>query len=441
MNVWRRLAIILGIGLAVPAGTVMATSFNSTNFSIDGVVGGSFGGSQTSSSYGLVSVGGESIVGNASGGSYKIGQGYISRLERSLQLTMQPGGLLAYYPLDTGSGKVGYDASATSNNLVFTGTPTWTTGKLSGGIITSSGNTLSSSSNPSFSYSALSVCSWARISSTGTTPTIVSQSDATLSTNNMWSLGFATGATTPQMSIRLSGTTYTVTSSTSLGTSTWGHICATYDGTDLKMYVNGSLAGTTTASLPISAVSTGLYIGARNTSVPLSGTVDEVKLFSRALSDKDVLAEYSAQNAGLASGLALQVTPGTSTTTTYDAVVQTDAPGYSLALNQNNDLTAGAYTIGGVSGSIASPVVWNEGVTKGLGFTLYGTNATGLPGTWNSGNSYAAIPGTATTMYNRTGFTGGAKDVLNMRLRLDVDLSKPDGDYTNQMTLTGTMMP
>lgn len=439
---WIRLLAILLALTGVQAAVAGATEFSSSNFKIDGVIGESYGGLNSSTSYSLSAVGGESAIGNGSGGSYKIGTGYTSRLVNALQLSVQPGGLLAYYPFDTGSGKVAYDYSATTANLPFVGTPVWDTGKIDGGITTSSGNTLATTSTPSFSYSALSVCSWAKISSTGTTPTIVAQSDSGITSNNMWSLGFSTGATTPTMSIRLGGTTYTATSGTSLGTGTWGHICATYDGSDLKLYQDGVLRDTVSINTAISAASTALSVGSRGSaSVPLAGTIDQIKLFSRALTQQEVSSEYDAQNAGNTSGLALDVTPGTSDTADYDAIVQTDSPGYLLAISQNNNLTDGTYSIPAVSGSIASPSAWNEGSTVGLGFTLYGTNATALPGTWGSGANYAALPASPTTMYTRTGQTGGAKDVLNMRLRLDVATSQVASEYTNQMTITGTMTP
>ena len=97
-------------------------------------------------------------------------------------------------------------------------------------------------------------------------------------------------------------------------------------------------------------------------------------------------------------------------------------------------------TISGVSGTIASPVTWVEGTTKGLGFTLYGTNATSIPGKWSSGAAYAAFPGTSTSYYTRTG-RQSAKDVLNMRLRLDTTMLNPAGTYTNVITTVGTVTP
>lgn len=135
------------------------------------------------------------------------------------------------------------------------------------------------------------------------------------------------------------------------------------------------------------------------------------------------------------------ITPGTSNNATVTASVITDAPDYTLAVNQNNNLQSGAYSITAVSGSIASPVTWVEGTTKGLGFTLVSTNATAIPGTWSSGNAYAAFPNTSTTFYTRNGFSGGATDTLTMRVKLDVPNSQAAAAYTNTVTWVGTTIP
>ena len=135
------------------------------------------------------------------------------------------------------------------------------------------------------------------------------------------------------------------------------------------------------------------------------------------------------------------ITPGTSATTSLSVSVLTDAPGYSLAVSQDHDLQKGTDTIPAVSGSIATPVTWVEGSTKGFGFSLASTNATALPPKWSSGAAYAAFPASATTAYTRTGYSGGSTDTLGVNLRLDVANSQVSGAYSNIVTWTGTMTP
>ena len=135
------------------------------------------------------------------------------------------------------------------------------------------------------------------------------------------------------------------------------------------------------------------------------------------------------------------IIPGVSNSATVTANVITDAPDYTLAVSQNNNLQSGAYSIAAVGGSIASPTTWVEGTTKGLGFTLVSTNATAIPGTWNSGSAYAAFPNTSTTFYTRDGFSGGATDTLTMRVKVDVPSSQGAATYTNTVTWVGTTTP
>lgn len=83
--IWLLLAgVVLGV---FGCSRVAAESFSSSNYRVNGVVGNSFSNSTTSSTYTLESSGGESIIGNGTSGSYKLGEGYIAQLSRSLTLS------------------------------------------------------------------------------------------------------------------------------------------------------------------------------------------------------------------------------------------------------------------------------------------------------------------------------------------------------------------
>lgn len=649
LSIFAGLLGVLGVMLLAPP--VFADRFTSTNYTIDAsTVGNSLGGAQSSTNYNLVSSGGESVVGDGTSGSYKLGQGYVPQLEQSLQLTVQPDGLLAYYPLDEATGTRAYDASTASNHMDFSGTPTWGTGVLDGGITTSASNSLVMPSNPGTSYSAMSVCAWSKITTQSSNPGIVSHTDNTLSTSGMWSLGYGSTSSTPKTFFNLGGTVYQVTSSVSAGMGNWAHICMTYGGTDLVLYVDGVERGRQTVNVALTSPTAPFSIGARGTTLHMIGSVDEVKIFNRVLSGSEIRAEHNAQSKGIAGAVSLNtITPGTSQTSNFDTIVQTDAPGYNLAISQNHDLRNGGNgepdfaqdfnafgngttlttgntgfdnlfssgtgtftsstsspihgtfgrfntttsstdyaseqhasttsrfyrfymrlsslpaatatifslldpagsttvsalrmqtngtillrngnitvntsttalsanewmrvelfynaanstqtlklykggnvdsttptetltgaatngaasyfqlgmitaqasqtydldevetstatwlgpsataTIPAVSSSIASPAAWSEGTTKGLGFSL--SAAPGLDGKWGSGANYAAFPLSPTTFYTRSGYTGGIKDVIALRARLDVTTAQYTGDYENTVTITGTIIP
>lgn len=438
--VWAFIAALLGVG----AFSVQAATFTSPNFSINGVIGDSIAGSQSSTNYQLVAAGGQSIAGKAESESYKLGEGYTAQLEDSLELRVQPSGLVGHYSFDQASGGTVVDDSTNSNTATFTGAPTWATGKVNGGLNGFSASDYASiNANSTYNLLAITACVWVNLTNFSSNPVALSRSLGSPDTSGMWSIGF-NGGSTPRVRMYANGTNNVLLNPSSVGTDTWNQICLTYDGGDFIMYTNGQEADSIALNDPMTSFSYPLRIGAISSgSQPFQGIVDEVKIYSRVLSPQEIEAEYNAQSSGFSSGLAFQnsVTPGESQTSAFDSIVQTSAPGYTLAINQNGDLTSGSNTIPGVSGSIASPVAWSEGATKGLGFTLYGTNATALPGTWSSGNSYAALPGAGTSFYTRTGYNAGAKDIVNMRLRLDVAASQVAGNYTNQMMITGTMTP
>lgn len=80
------LACLATVALAQP---VFADRFTSPNYTIDAsTIGNTFGGSQTSANYALVSSGGESVIGNGTSGSYKLGEGYVAQLDRAMELTL-----------------------------------------------------------------------------------------------------------------------------------------------------------------------------------------------------------------------------------------------------------------------------------------------------------------------------------------------------------------
>lgn len=455
---WALFVSLTGIGGLWSA---HAVTFDSTNYSINGTIGGSTAGGQSSTNYRLTSQSGESIAGNSASKSYKLGLGYLPTLENSLQVVVQPNGLAAHWPLDdvTSTGPM-LDESQNQNNGSYSASSISGTGKvgsawndLNGG---QSATAPDSASLPA--GSSMTISAWVNSSNLSNQRAIVTKWDYAVAGGGQgeWALQLAPAAGELRMFVSAGsgddGGNYVDTTNAGITTGTWNHVSVVYDGVQaasnrIKIFVNGSQKTTTIGgTIPATLYAAGTNPVTIGNFPGLSrfwgGSIDEVKLYERALTANEVKAEYDAGNAGVPAGLSLgAVTPGTSQAASFDSIVQTSAGGYTLAINQNTDLTNGGSTIPAVSGSIASPVTWSEGSTKGLGFTLYGTNATTLPAAWSTGAAYAAIPGSSTSFYTRSNYTGGTKDILNMRLRLDTTTPQAAGDYTNQLTITGTMTP
>jgi uncharacterized repeat protein (TIGR01451 family) len=73
------------------------------------------------------------------------------------------------------------------------------------------------------------------------------------------------------------------------GAYTWMHVAATYDGTTMRMYINGveenAIVGP--ASIAANAIDLGIGANADGTN-PFSGTLDDLKIYSRALSAAEI---------------------------------------------------------------------------------------------------------------------------------------------------------
>ena len=457
---WGLLALtVLAIAVFF-ANSVSAYRFSSSSYVIDASVGNNFGGQSGSSSYSLVGSGGETIVGNGAGGSYKIGMGYVAQLPKSLQLTVQPDGLVGYWSLDEGAGNAAYDTSAQANSagVAASSASGWVAGKVGGGYnATATTGNLRVPDNASLpTGQSMTVSLWASGPQT-INATLASQWDYSggTPTSGAWALQTSSSDGTRlrfivASSLTDSGVNYVETPAGSW-TSGWHQVTVTFDGTQgaaanrVKVYIDGvSQALTMTGSVPATLQNANAFLCLGDfygLSRPFGGSIDEVKIYNRVLSINEVGAEYAAGSAGLASGVAFatDILAGSSQAVLFDAIVSTDASNYSVAIQQNQNLTSGPNTIPAISSTVASPTTWSEGTTKGLGFSLASTNATAIDGKWSAGNAYAALPGTATTVYSRTGV--GVKDVLGLKLKLDVTSTQAAGVYTNIVTVTGTMLP
>lgn len=464
---WKNnmIAVLACIGLFALAAvsSVAAEQMTSTNFRLNGNTNSVFGGNGSSTSYGMFSTGGEPVIGKGTSGSYILGEGFTAQTERSIQLTVQPGGLLGYWNFDESTGTQYADGSASRANATKGGANdddiTTITGKIGNALAGSAVNSDSRIVIPAalIQPSSVTVELWTRVDAfpSDTWDSVCSYAAKTGEDWGPWEL-YTDGANSGGSYVNFYWSIHNglqhpiVTSPANLALNTWHHVVGTYDAAtgDSKLYVNGvrEAWGTfPTGSLNYTVANTDNNISCFNSlrwaGEGIQGGVDQLKIFNRALSEEEVATEYAAQNAGVTTGLTLStVTPGASNTVLNDVTVRTDSAAYSVAISQDHDLQKGATTIPGVSGTIASPAAWSEGTTKGLGFTLI--SAPGLDSKWGSGANYAAIPGSATSFYTRSGHASSETiDVMNSRLRLDTAVSQEPGEYSNTVTYTGTVVP
>ena len=81
----------------------------------------------------------------------------------------------------------------------------------------------------------------------------------------------------------------------------WYHLVGTYDGATIKIFVNGVLANSAPLATTIGTNTYPLYIAENSqaTGRYWSGSIDEIKVFDRALPDNEVYSMYLNESAGL----------------------------------------------------------------------------------------------------------------------------------------------
>ncbi|NQT51640.1 FAD-dependent oxidoreductase [bacterium] len=91
----------------------------------------------------------------------------------------------------------------------------------------------------------------------------------------------------------------------------WYHLVATYDGAQMRLFVDGAEDGASpreqTGAIDTSA--TPLYIGSSASGARLDGVIDEVRIFSRALSPAEIQAAHAAGRRTLEAEKELVIEP------------------------------------------------------------------------------------------------------------------------------------
>ena len=109
-----------------------------------------------------------------------------------------------------------------------------------------------------------------------------------------------------------------------LALNTWSHLVGTFDGSVLRLYVNGVLAATSAAAGPLSSGSGPSFIGRLGQNLyPFQGSIDEVAVFSGALSPDRVRAHYLGGVVSIRLN-ATATAGGTSRTTASAAATESD---------------------------------------------------------------------------------------------------------------------
>jgi hypothetical protein len=91
------------------------------------------------------------------------------------------------------------------------------------------------------------------------------------------------------------GTFQDVYGSSSLPVNTWSHLAATWDGTTLRVYVNGTQVASKAISQTTVTTTSPLRIGGNSTwGEYFAGKIDEVRVYNRALSMSEIQTDMNS---------------------------------------------------------------------------------------------------------------------------------------------------
>ncbi|MGB2867416.1 MAG: LamG-like jellyroll fold domain-containing protein, partial [Bacteroidota bacterium] len=146
----------------------------------------------------------------------------------------------------------------------------------------------------------VSVEAWAKTTSFGSYQQVLAQANGGCGCG--WPYGFdvLTDGRIRTLIYAINGQSYQVISPGPIQLNTWTHLAATYDGVTLKLFINGQMCGQNTTNAGNMGYGTwggNIGIGKKLDGCYPSyflGLIDEVKIYSRALSSDEVLAEYNA---------------------------------------------------------------------------------------------------------------------------------------------------
>ena len=196
----------------------------------------------------------------------------------------------AHWHFDEGNGTVLHDVDGRNNGTLGDGdtnkTPAW--GLEGGGSLLFDGTNdlvkVADSDALDLVGNTLTLSCWVK-RSTATSGNLVKKANAS-NGYRLWIT--ATGAL--QFEVLIGGTTKSVTSTTTIPLNTWKHVAARYDGSELRVFIGGTIeAATTAATGSLVATTEALWLGYYDgTSHHLNGYLDDVSIYDSALSDTEI---------------------------------------------------------------------------------------------------------------------------------------------------------
>ena len=214
------------------------------------------------------------------------------------------GGPVAHWDMDEGSGAKINDKSGNGNDGTLVNGPTWTQGKY-GSALSFDGvdDYVDAGNQQNLQITGpITITAWVKTSNVTSYNGIVTKYYA-----ENGKRGFAlefnpfnpTGGGL-RFIISRDGTSTSIVSTNEVSINEWEHIAATYDGSTMKLYVDGILKSNANYDAGIYNTSEKLFLGRNVGYSSLNGLLDDIKIYDYARTEEEIRLDY---NAGMAAHL------------------------------------------------------------------------------------------------------------------------------------------
>src|SRR5437660_1178172 len=221
-------------------------------------------------------------------------------------------GLVAAYSFNEGSGTAVGDSSGTNNTGTLSGA-SWTTAGRFGNALVFNGTSARVNIPNSASLqltTGMTLEAWVNPSTVdGAWRDVIYKA-----TDNYYLEATSTNASKPAGGGTFGGAGSESYGTAALAVNTWTHLATTYDGSTLRLYVNGVQVSSQARTGNLATSTSALQIGGDSTyGQYFTGTIDEVRIYNRALSQAEIQSDMAV---GVGGGGGQDTTPPTVTITT-----------------------------------------------------------------------------------------------------------------------------
>ena len=205
-----------------------------------------------------------------------------------------PTGLVAAYGFEEGSGTNAADLSGTGNGGTISGATRTTAGRFGSALTFDGVNdwVTVADANSLDLTSGMTLEAWLRPTAAGNGwRTAIMKEQAG---NYAYALYAHTGSNQPSGNGIIGGTDRDIRGTSALALNTWTHLSATYDGSQLRLFVNGAQTAAMAATGNLVVTTGALRIGGTGVWPEwFAGQIDEVRIYSRALSAAEITADMN----------------------------------------------------------------------------------------------------------------------------------------------------